>query len=167
MFRPFKTAYILVGVPCSGKSTFVDRLIDHNTVIASTDDFITERATFTGKSYNDIFKSTYKEAEAQMYEDIKNFHGSEWANKLIWDQTNTTIKSRKAKLEKLDIDEVIAVYLPTNLKICLERNEKRLDKSLKPDIIVDMHKRLQEPTYDEGFDEIWTINNNPSKGETS
>jgi predicted kinase len=78
--------------------------------------------------------------------------------KIIIDNTNTTIKEReyyitKAKLYKY---RIIGYYFSTNINLSLERNKKR--NSAVPDVaLFSTHKKLQVPTFDEGFDELFYI----------
>lgn len=56
-----KTSYILVGIPASGKSTWV-KSFKGTAIILSTDNYIEAFAQVQGKTYSEVFDSTIKEA---------------------------------------------------------------------------------------------------------
>lgn len=65
---------ILCGIPCSGKSTYVQKLRTlkywENSVVLSTDNYIEQRARELNKTYNDIFKETIKEATHNLQKEL-------------------------------------------------------------------------------------------------
>jgi predicted kinase len=53
---------------------------------------------------------------------------------------------------------VIGYYFAAELQAALSRNSGRAGKQLIPEKgVVAMHKRLQPPTLDEGFDQLYTV----------
>lgn len=157
MSRP--VLYMLVGVPGSGKSTWIENAdleegCGYNTTILSTDSYIEHVAQYQGKTYNEVFHDTIKNANRMMYDDL------DWAlgynNNIIWDQTNTSRKSRKEKLAKIpDHYKKIAVFFPTPDIDELERRlASRPGKVIPKGVLQNMIDCLTQPMLEEGFDEV-------------
>lgn len=152
---------ILCGIPCSGKSTYVQKLRTlkywENSVVLSTDNYIEQRARELNKTYNDIFKETIKEATHNLQKelDLAIVDGKD----IIWDQTNLTIKTRKNKLSRLPTQyRKCAVYFITSLDIALKRNKTREGKFIPEDVLTSMFNQFETPTITEGFDYVECAN---------
>lgn len=158
--KPKKTAYIMVGLPGSGKSTWRFDKLKYTPIptgIVSSDDHIEDAAKKRGTTYNDIFKDYAKTAMYLMHRDLENFISE--GMDIIWDQTNLNVKSRAAKLAKIPDDyEKVAVVFCLPLEKCLQRNAKR-ERSIPDHIIRNMHESFEMPTFEEGFDHILRIGN--------
>lgn len=153
-------AFFLVGLPASGKSTWSKPLLESGQFdLISTDFFIDQYAKSVGKTYTDVFGSYIKEAEkiTKMYiEEVV-----EGRRNLIWDQTNTTAKSRKQKLDKLDGYIKIAVVFSISENTQNNRLKKRdaeVGKAIPSNILKSMREHFESPTLDEGFDQIIEVN---------
>ena len=149
--------YVLVGVPGSGKSTWVSK--QHwarDCVYVSTDMHIEDYANLVGKTYSEVFDKFMPKAIELMAQDVR---AARTAGKdIIWDQTSTTVKSRARKFRMLPDYEAIAVVFKTPEK---EELDKRLagrpGKHIPNHVIKTMISGLQEPTKDEGFSDIWYV----------
>ena len=65
--------YMLIGVPGSGKSTWINNQDwSKDCALISTDKLIEIEATRLGKTYNDVFKNYIKKAMI-MLENVKSF----------------------------------------------------------------------------------------------
>jgi len=149
--------WMLIGVPCAGKSTWVDYQLencDDPPFIASTDKLIDAYARLEGKTYNEVFKEYIKAAEKGMYMDLALATQNDMC--VIWDQTNLTRKSRAKKLIMIpDHYEKIAVVFPTPDEAELKRRlASRPGKTIPPHILDSMIEMLEWPEKDEGFDTI-------------
>ena len=92
--------YVLVGVPGSGKSTWVSkRNWDNNAVYVSSDKYIDEYAASVGKTYSDVFASYIKTATRLMIQDVEEARAAGYD--IVWDQTSTTKAARAKKLRML------------------------------------------------------------------
>lgn len=153
---------MLVGLPGSGKSTFIRNLVEQGIeyTVASTDNYIEERATEEGISYDEAFSKHIKAASKNMNKIIQ----SAVANRvpLIWDQTNLTPKSRKKKLKMIPADIYYrkAVYFDIPDDVLVKRLKMRGEaegKNIPFHVMERMKESFIAPTREEGFDTIEKI----------
>ena len=149
--------YMLVGVPGSGKSTWINSQDwSRDCILVSTDKLIELEAARQGKTYNDVFKDYIGEATRIMNEDIRE--AVEAGKDIIWDQTNTSRKSRKTKLAQVEGYYKIAVLFSTPEKDEWNRRiNNRPGKIIPEAVLKAMAEGLQKPTEEEGFKEIWYV----------
>ena len=149
--------YQLIGVPGSGKSTWIkDQIWALGMFVVSTDNFVEDYALKQGKTYSEVFKEYMPTAVKLMADQVVFCR----ENKLdvIWDQTSTTIASRTRKFTMLPDYEHIAVVFRTPEKAELERRlESRPGKEIPAYVMEQMIDGFQMPTEDEGFKEIWYV----------
>lgn len=147
--------YMLIGVPGSGKSTWISNQEWAKDIpVVSSDRFIDAHAAKEGKTYNEVFDEYVKIATKLMDNQVEICKANN--TDIIWDQTNTSVKSRKAKLEKLAGYEKIAVVFRTPEKAELDRRlAQRVGKSIPDAVMKSMIDSLVMPTEEEGFKEIW------------
>jgi predicted kinase len=147
--------YMLIGVPGSGKSTWIaNQDWTKDIPVVSSDKFIDEHAAKEGKTYNEVFEDYIKIATHLMENQLLICKANN--TDIIWDQTNTSVKSRKAKLAKLEGYEKIAVVFRTPEKEELDKRlAQRVGKHIPANVMESMIANLQEPTEEEGFKEIW------------
>jgi predicted kinase len=149
--------YVLVGVPGSGKSTWVhnQKWVDE-CVYVSTDEFVEDYAKECNLTYSEVFQDYMPRAVELMVERVL------WAKALgkdiIWDQTSTTIKTRAKKLRMLPDYYAIAVVFKTPQSAELQRRlTSRPGKIIPQDVVDSMTLQLinEPPSIEEGFKEIW------------
>jgi predicted kinase len=149
--------YMLIGVPGSGKSTWIaNQDWAKDLPVVSSDRFIDKHAEEMGKTYNEVFDDYAKIAMRLMDNQARICH----ANNLdfIWDQTNTSAKSRKGKLAILPGYEAIAVMFRTpDADEHARRLAQRPGKQIPDNVMKSMIDNLQEPTVEEGFVDIWYV----------
>ena len=146
---------MLIGVPCAGKSTWVSRQFwADDCEYISTDKYVERQAEFEGKTYNEVFKDFMPFAVKMMSDDV--IKAREAGKDIIWDQTSTTTMSRAKKFHMLPEYYKIAVVFKTPARDELDvRLCGRPGKHI-PKLVVDsMINNWEEPTLEEGFDEIW------------
>jgi len=152
--RPY--ALVLVGLPGTGKSTFVSQLPPHF-VILSTDNVMERLAKELEVSYNEAFNLVgWEAAEHQYYEE---FAAATAAGKdIVIDQTNVSAKVRRRKLSRVPAHyHKVAVIFTLPEDVLMERlvaREAKTGKKIPPHIMADMIKRWEDPTKAEGFDNI-------------
>lgn len=149
------TVYVLVGVPGSGKSTWIrNQDWTSDCVVVSTDAFVEYYAKQQGKTYNEVFDDYMPTAVKLMADQV--VQAREEGRDIIWDQTSTTVASRKKKFKMLPDYRAVAVVFPTPDPAELERRlASRPGKSIPWNVMQGMISGLKMPTEDEGFDEIW------------
>ena len=147
--------YQLIGVPGAGKSTWIKNQDWAKDIpVVSTDNFVEAYAKEVGKTYNEVFKDYMPTAVRLMANQalICQANGLD----VIWDQTSTTINSRKRKFNTLPKYEHIAIVFTTPEKEELARRlASRPGKSIPDDVMRSMIDGFDMPTEDEGFKEIW------------
>jgi len=149
--------YQLIGVPGSGKSTWVKNQIwALGLTVVSTDPFVEEYAREQGKTYSQVFLDYMPIAVRLMVNqaEICRANGVD----VIWDQTSTTIASRIRKFNTLPKYEHIAIVFRTpDLDVLKERLASRPGKDVPWEIVQSMIDNWEEPTLAEGFQEIWHV----------
>jgi predicted kinase len=148
--------YVLVGVPASGKSTWVSKQDWDLSKVAyiSTDVYVEDHAKKIGKTYSEVFKDFMPDAIAMMMEDVRA--AKREGKDIIWDQTSTTIASRTRKFNMLPGYEHIAVVFRTPARDELDvRLSGRPGKHIPKNVVDSMIAGWDEPELDEGFKEIW------------
>lgn len=147
--------YVLVGVPASGKSTWVanqDWL--KGCVYVSTDIHVEEHAKRKGKTYSEVFEDFMPIAVRMMADDVNRARSN---NKdIIWDQTSTTIASRKKKFVMLpDYYHIAVIFSTPEKEELIRRLNNRPGKNIPLDVIQSMIDNYEPPTEKEGYKEIW------------
>ena len=155
------TVYMMIGVPCSGKSTYVKKnLLKPYTTVLSTDDVIEKLADMAESTYSECFEWAIKPASKVL--NLKRDHAIANIRNVVYDQTCLTVNSRQSKLLPYPVREhncyrKVAVFIvPPSLVVLLERNEERrkVGKFLPPHLIENMLEDMEAPALEEGFDEI-------------
>lgn len=153
---------MLVGLPGSGKSTFVESVVrdDPNIHIASTDAHIERIAGYGGNTYNDVFRDCIDAATHHMndglYDAVLN------GKNIIWDQTNLTKKSRIRKMNYLRQKTGVPItftavdFYKVPMSTIVERNivRKHFGRNLPLSVLTSMAESYETPTIDEGFSDV-------------
>lgn len=149
--------YQMIGVPGSGKSTWIaNQDWAENCVVVSTDDLVEDYARECGTTYNEVFDDYMPTAVKLMAEKV--VRAREAGRDIIWDQTSTTAKSRTRKFNMLPDYEHVAVVFAVPESAELDRRLKsRPGKTIPWNIMQGMIKHFEQPTEEEGFAEIWRI----------
>lgn len=149
--------YQLVGVPGSGKSTWIKNQDWAKDIpVVSTDNFVEAYAKEQGKTYSEVFDEYMPIAVKLMANQalICQANGLD----VIWDQTSTSAVSRKRKFNTLPNYEHIAVVFTTPDKEELARRlASRPGKNIPKKVLKSMIHNFEMPTEDEGFTEIWHV----------
>lgn len=150
------TLYMLVGVPASGKSTWVKQNRG-DALVASSDDYIEKQAEKMGTTYNDVFDDYIKAANNHAIETARRAFSDKLD--LIWDQTNLTKNGRRNKLKMVPKDyKKIAVFFSTpHIDVLKNRLGNRPEKNIPDYVMNTMIKTVEKPTTDEGFNEVIVV----------
>ena len=146
--------YVMVGVPASGKTTYIKNNLK-NCAIISSDDFIEKKAAEDNITYDEAFPKYVKEAARNI--DVSVIEAIANSKNIVWDQTNLTAKKRMNNLKKFPsyYHKVALVFpIPEDLE---DRLNSRPGKNIPKHIMQSMIESFEEPTLLEGFDEIRKI----------
>ncbi len=138
-----KTVVIMMGIQGSGKSTFYHRFL--------SEDFVRVNL--------DTLKTRHREGQL-VGECIAN--GQSYAI----DNTNPTKEDRMRYIPtaKAEGYRVVGYFMESKLSECIERNNRRVGKErILPIAIASTSNKLQMPSYDEGFDELYFVKNDGEK----
>jgi predicted kinase len=162
MLERSRSCVILVGMPGSGKSTYINSYecpYMYSTTL-STDDIIEDIAKTYGCSYSDIWKEGISLA-TKLYDRYTAKTIAQGLSVVI-DRTNLTKKSRKKIIDKFryyGYKITCVVFSTPEEKEWSRRLSSRKDKHIPREQLDAMLKRYEEPTIDEGMNEIIYINN--------
>jgi predicted kinase len=146
--------YQLIGVPGSGKSTWVahQEWADKCAYI-STDTWVEIYARDMRKTYNEVFNEYMPIAIELMVDEV--VVAREASRDIIWDQTSTTVKSRKKKFNMLpDYEHIAVVFRTPKSEELAKRLASRPGKNIPEYVVRTMIDGWEEPTHEEGFIEI-------------
>ena len=134
-----RTMILMMGLQGSGKSTFCREILGNTYVYVNLD----------------TLKTRHREKLLiqECMEQGKSF---------IVDNTNPTRKDRQRYIPTARAAgyRVIGYFMESKLKACIERNEQREGAAKIPSMaIAATSNRLQMPSYDEGFDELYFVKN--------
>ena len=138
-----KTIVIIIGIQGSGKSTFYNKFLK--------DEFV--------RINLDTLKTRHRE-KLLIEECIEN------KKSFAVDNTNPTRldRERYIPLAKAAGYRIVGYFMQSKIRECIERNNKRQGKERIPEgAIVCTSNKLEMPSYDEGFDELYFVAND---GET-
>lgn len=126
---------IMVGLPASGKSTFAKRRYTDTHIRLNLDMLNTRRK-------EDILFEACLVAKQPV----------------VIDNTNVTIKERSKYIKKALAEKfsVKCVFMKTPVDLCVQNNTNRKD-SVPVVAIYSRAKALEEPTIEEGFDNIEVV----------
>ena len=149
--------YQLIGVPGSGKSTWIDTQ-DWALSCAkvSTDKWVEIYAKEVGKTYSQVFVDFMPTAVDLMAKEV--VAAREMGRDIIWDQTSVSVKSRKRKFQMLpDYQHIAVVFTTPEHKELMRRLMNRPGKDIPDHVIASMIASFEMPTLDEGFTEIRVV----------
>ena len=150
-------AIVMVGLPMSGKSTWMRNFTKENQdyEILSRDNVILELGK--GLSYTEAYNTVDQNEVNKIFQD-RCKEAIENRKNIIFDLTNMSKKARRKSIGNLSNDyKKTAQVIIADLEILKERNAKRVKEEGKhiPEEVIDaMVKSFYPPMYDE-FDEIF------------
>lgn len=147
--------YQLIGVPGSGKSTWVsEQDWTSDCAYISTDVHVDAFAKKMGKTYSEVFVEVMPECVKLMADDVVAARNAD--KDIIWDQTSTTVQSRTRKFNMLpDYEHIAVVFKTPEHTELMRRLMSRPGKEIPDHVIYSMIGSWEDPTVEEGFKEIW------------
>jgi len=147
--------YQLIGVPGSGKSTWIrDQVWALGLTVVSTDSFVEDYARAQGKTYSEVFDEYMPQAVDLMAKQV--VFAREHGHTVIWDQTSTTVKSRRRKFNMLpDYEHIAVVFKTPQADELALRLASRPGKNIPDHVMRSMIDHFEMPDEEEGFKEIW------------
>lgn len=157
---------LFVGVPCSGKSTFIDQNQLAITAtygvdaVLSSDAVVEDVASTRGLTYSEVFRDSIDLATKYVENMIGIF--SLQQRNFILDGTNLTAKARKRKLSLLthpqNYNKIAVVFSGIDQTVLDDRHNARHEsgKIIPPEVLKEMSDRFTLPTQEEGFNAIFT-----------
>lgn len=149
--------YQLIGIPGSGKSTWASSQEWAPTcALISTDKWVDIFAKEVGQTYSQVFDSIMPLAVDLMAKEVVAARST--GKDIIWDQTSTSVKSRKNKFNMLpDYTHIAVVFETPELDELTRRLDSRPGKIIPNRVMASMIKHFEMPRLEEGFYEIWHV----------
>ena len=153
MNRPF--VILLVGVPMSGKTTWI-RNNHPSTKVVSRDELVME--VYGSDDYNTAFKEV-NQKDVDLLLDLRLKEVNANKENVIVDMTNMVVSRRVKTLRYFSDDyykEVIVFPVLDSDEYKRRNNERNVNENkwIPPFVISSMLNSYEEPTLDEGFDKI-------------
>jgi predicted kinase len=147
--------YVLIGIPGSGKTTWVQNQVwAQDCVYVSTDTWVELEAERQGRTYSEVFEEYMPKAVNIMSAQV--IDARDQGRDIIWDQTSTTVISRQRKFNMLpDYYAIAVVFRCPDADELVRRLSSRPGKVIPVDVLHSMIKNFEIPTEEEGFKEIW------------
>ena len=154
-----KEIILLIGLPASGKSTYISKL-KGKYIIVSNDLYVEKIAKKMKLTYTEAFDKV--DRDETLSNTRKEFDKAlNKGQNIIVDNTNMTIKERSYFMKSTSEDykkiAIIFKISDSELKKRLDKRGKETGKIIPDEVIKRMKGKYQAPTKKEGFDEIKTV----------
>jgi predicted kinase len=147
--------YQLIGVPGSGKSTWIaQQEWAKDCVVVSTDHWIEMFARELGRTYSEVFDLFMPAAVRAMSAQVAL--AQQQGRNIVWDQTSVSVASRAKKFAALpDYEHVAVVFATPEPDELTRRLAQRPGKVIPESVLASMIQSYNPPDESEGFVEIW------------
>lgn len=146
--------YVMVGIPASGKSTYIAEHMGENDICISHD-----KIRFAMVREDEDYFAKEKEVYSAFIAAIDKALEGNYAH--VWvDATHISKASRAKLLRRLHVHptKTVAIVMNTDFNTCRSRNIGREGRACVPSSAMNkMHYDFEEPNLEEGFDDIITI----------
>lgn len=155
-----KNITLLIGLPGSGKSTYLNSIDKGNAAILSRDNFVESMGV--GRTYSEKWNDIHfnKKKEKALNLAFNAYYNELLASgqDIIIDMTNLTKKNRRKFTNNASQKKykVHAVVFATDVDTCIQRNISRIGKNVGESVIREMASRFTFPLFDE-VDELEVI----------
>lgn len=152
------TLYLMIGLPYSGKSTFVKNFIKGQYELLSRDElvYVVGKSDSYRTAWDSLGDEGQKEIE-RMYNDNK-IQSIKNRDAVIIDKTNMSMKSRNKEIEFFKNNNYKIVYVLFNLtdEELQRRIKLRADKKIPNEVLDQMAKSFQFPRKKE-YDDMYMV----------
>jgi predicted kinase len=149
-----KTVTVMVGLPASGKSTYIEQNASEGSFIVSRDRIVEDLGD--GITYSEKWYSANQKEVDEVLQEV--FKQAKKENEVFVDMTHLSTKSRRRTLSHFGKEwkKKCVVVLPslTQLTNNSEYRKNTTGKFVSDSVVLEMMSRFSSPTYSEGFDEI-------------
>ena len=147
--------YQLIGVPGAGKSTWIkNQEWAKDCAIVSTDMWVDLEAERVGKTYSEIFDEYMPHAVKLMANHVELARDKNMD--IIWDQTSTSVGSRRKKFNMLpDYEHIAVVFKTPEPEELARRLASRPGKNIPDHVMRSMIDNFEMPSLEEGFTQVW------------
>ena len=161
-----KKVFLLSGPPACGKSTLAAKCSNDEAIWISRD-----KIRFALLQPGDDYFSCEFEVFEQFINAINSALANEDISEIYIDATHLNQRSREKTLRRVhkdNIGELNAIYFSTPRSICQERNNLREGRAKVPmTVINNMYNSYVYPTYKEGFNHIYKVDENGNMKEVN
>lgn len=134
-----KTLVIIMGIQGSGKSTFYNRFLAEDYVRVNLDTLKTRNREWT------LVKQCINEGKSFAIDNT---------NPTKYDRAKYILFAKEAGYR------IVGYFMESKLQVCIARNNMRTGKEkIPPTAIAATSNKLQMPSFDEGFDELYFVKN--------
>ena len=139
--------FIIIGLPGSGKDTFLKRHKEEGSIVLSSDDIRNELFGREEQTNNELVFQTMNKRCKEYLKQGKTVY---------YNATNTNRKRRGALINEMKpyTDEINAVICLCSIGTILERNITRTQRHLPFDKLVQLIRNIDVPLYYEGYKSI-------------
>lgn len=149
-----KTVTVMVGLPASGKSTYIDQNAPEGSFIVSRDRIVEDLGD--GITYSEKWDSANQKEVDEILQEV--FKQAKKENEVFVDMTHLSTKSRRRTLSHFGKEwKKKCVAILPSLQQLVNNSEERKNttgKFVSDSVVLEMMSRFSSPTYGEGFDEI-------------
>lgn len=149
---------MMVGVPYSGKSTFIaNQFFSDDVVVLGIDKYIMRVSEQLGVPYDELINEHYQDAEKSMYRELNAAIQNNQS--VVWDQTNLTKRVRAKKLAKIPnhYNKICVFFNPPSNEILKSRYETRTSHKVPLYVVEGMAGSFEIPSIEEGFNYVAEI----------
>lgn len=147
---------LMMGCPGSGKSTFIDKKIFNEQIVSR------DQIRFSIVSEDEEYFSKEKEVFSEFIKKVNDGLKSGWD--VCADATHLSKASRNKLIRNINAhpSKIRVIWIKTPLEECIERNKNRIGtRAYVPESVIRrMFYQTEKPEFEEGIDEIVTVENN-------
>lgn len=140
--------YITIGIPGSGKSTGIKKLLETVGAVVICPDDIREEVSVNASNPPDS-SDVWKIAFSRLHKNLED------GQQVIFEDTSVNPKARKPliKIGKKHNCEIVACVFPVTLQTAIKRQGER-ERKVPDHVIESFYNRFKIPVLSEGFDKI-------------